>query len=245
MIPSRFRTAALVCLLLAAAMPAFGQAIDTNRPGFSFTPGVVGKGRWQVETGIGYTRNDSDSETLSLPNAEIRYGSGEQVEVFVSSLGWAEDDTGGITDSGLIDLAVGSKIAISEPGAATKMAVLFQLSLPTGDDRFTSDEVDPAVAFIWTHSGRFNLAGTAKLSDAPGGYRFDNGLKLPFAIDDRRSAFVEWEANVPENGGSSHWLNGAFQWLLADNVQVDVSAGVGLNDRAGDYRFGVGFSFRP
>ncbi|MEO1204674.1 MAG: transporter, partial [Pseudomonadota bacterium] len=118
-------------------------------------------------------------------------------------------------------------------------------SLPTGDDRFSSDEVDPAVAFIWTHSGRFNLAGTAKLSDAPGGYQFDNGLKLPFAIDERRSWFVEWEANVPESGGSSHWANGGFQWLYRDNIQIDLNAGVGLNSRAGDYRFGVGFSIRP
>ena len=240
-----FNPALIAAFLLVAALPAAAQSIDTNRPGFSFTPGVVGKGRWQVETGIGYTQNDSNSDTLSLPNAEIRYGTGDQVEVFVSSLGWAEDDTAGSKASGLQDVALGAKIAISNPGAATQMAVLFQLSLPVGEDRFSSDEVDPAVAFIWTHSGRFNLAGTAKVSDAPGGYRFDNGLKLPFAIDERRSWFVEWEANVPERGGSSHWMNGGFQWLLADNVQLDVNAGVGLNDRAGDYRLGLGFSFRP
>ncbi len=243
---NRFLAAGLFhALALAPGFAVHAQAIDTNRPGFSFTPGVVGKGTWQVETAIDFVQNDSDSETLSLPNAEIRYGTGERVEVFVSSLGWAEDDSFGSKASGLTDLAVGTKIAVSEPAAATKTAVLLQLSLPTGDDRFTSDSVDPAVAFIWTHSGRFNLAGTAKLRDAPGGYRFDNGLKLPFAIDERRSWFVEWEANVREGRGSSHWANGGFQWLMQDNIQIDLNAGVGLNDRAGDYRFGVGFSIRP
>ena len=243
---SRFINRVLLTALgLALSSSAVAQSIDTNRPGFSFTPGVVGKGRWQVETGLGYSQNDSDSETLSLPNAEIRYGSGERVEVFVSSLGWAEDDSNGSKASGLTDIAVGTKIAVSEPGAATRMAVLLQLSLPTGDDRFSSDDVDPAVAVIWTHSGRFNLAGTARISDAPGGARFDNGLKLPFAIDDRRSWFVEWEANIPESGGSSHWMNGGFQWLMQDNIQIDLNAGVGLNDRAGDFRLGVGFSIRP
>ena len=243
---TRYFTPLLVAAcLLTASLPATAQSIDTNRPGFSFTPGVVGKGRWQVETGIAFTQNDSNSDTLSLPNAEFRYGTGEQVEVFVSSLGWAEDDTDGSKASGLQDVAVGAKIGISNPGAATQMAVLFQLSLPVGDDRFSSDEVDPAVAFIWTHSGRFNLAGTAKVSDAPGGARFDNGLKLPFTIDDRRSWFVEWEANIPESGGSSHWMNGGFQWLMQENIQIDLNAGVGLNDRAGDFRLGVGFSIRP
>jgi hypothetical protein len=245
---ARGLTSAIVlfsALLFGAAAPAVSQVIDTNRPGFSFTPGVVGKGNWQVETGIGFSQNDSDSETLSLPNAEVRYGTGERVEVFVSSLGWAEDDSFGSKASGLTDIAVGTKIAVSEPASATKMAVLLQLSLPTGDDRFTSDEVNPAIGFIWAHSGRFNLAGTAKLSDTPGGYQFDNGLKLPFAIDDRRSWFVEWEANIPERGGDSHWANGGFQWLMQDNIQIDLNAGVGLNSGAGDYRFGVGFSIRP
>ena len=61
----------------------------------------------------------------------------------------------------------------------------------------------------------------------------------------RRSWFVEWEANLPERGGSRHWLNGGFHWLQSDKVQFDLNAGVGLNDRTGDYRFGIGFSIRP
>ena len=239
------RFAWLGSALLLTATPASADAIDTNRPGFSFTPGVVGQGRWQVETGLGYARNSSDSETISLPNAEFRYGTGENVEVFVSSLGWAEDDTAGRTASGLTDLALGAKIALADTVASTRLAVLFQLSLPTGDDRFSSDEVNPAVAFVWSHSGRVSLAGTARLSDTPAGVQFDNGLKLPVAIDDRRSWFVEWEANLPERGGSRHWLNGGFHWLQSDKVQFDLNAGVGLNDRTGDYRFGIGFSIRP
>jgi hypothetical protein len=227
------------------ASAAHADSIDTNRPGFSFTPGTVGKGRWQVETGLGYDRNSSTSESWSLPNAEFRYGTGENVEVFVSGLSWSENDSGGSTTSGFNDIAIGAKIGLADTSAATRLAVLFQLSLPTGKDAFSSDEVNPAVAFIWTHSGRFNLAGTAKLSDTPGGVQFDNGLKLPFAIDERRSWFVEWEANLPESGGSSHWLNGGFQWLQTDDIQFDLNAGVGLNDRAGDYRFGIGFSIRP
>ena len=79
---------------------------------------------------------------------------GDAVPVFVSSLGWAEDDTAGRTASGLTDLALGAKIALADTVASTRLAVLFQLSLPTGDDRFSSDEVNPAVAFVWSHSGR-------------------------------------------------------------------------------------------
>ena len=56
--------------------------------------------------------------------------------------------------------------------------------------------------------------------------------------------FVEWEANLPEGGGSTHWLNGGYQWLIDDDMQFDLNAGLGLNDRTADYRVGVGFSIR-
>ena len=89
------------------------------------------------------------------------------------------------------------------------------------------------------------FAGTVKFTEFDDSWQLDNGLKLPFAINDNQGVFVEWEANVPEDGGPTHWLNGGFQWLLDDNLQLDFNAGLGLNDRAGDYRWGVGFSYRP
>ena len=73
--------------IVALALPgmAAGQVVDTNRPGFSFTPGVVADGRWQLETGIAYERPDSGSHSISLPQAEARFGLSDGVELFVSS----------------------------------------------------------------------------------------------------------------------------------------------------------------
>ena len=197
-----------------------------------------------METGLTYTRFDSDSDSTSLPQAEFRYGIADQVEVFVSSLGWVDSDAGGGDASGLLDPTVGAKVNISDAGATANMAFLFQLSVPIGGNDVTSDSWDPSIAFIWTLSGRLNLAGTVKLSEFDGDFQVDNGLKLPFVISDTRSGFLEWEASLPENGGSSHWLNAGYQWLLQESMQIDFNAGVGLNDRAGDYRFGVGFSMK-
>ena len=47
-----------------------------------------------------------------------------------------------------------------------------------------------------------------------------------------------------ESGDTLHWLNGGYQWLLDDSRQIDFNAGVGLNDDAGDWRFGAGFSMQ-
>jgi len=226
--------------VLSVPGAVLAQAIDTNRPGFSFSPNVVARGAWQMETGLTHTRFDSDTDSTSLPEAEFRYGIADQVELFVSSLGWLDADGA----SGFLDPNIGAKVSVSDAGATANMALLFQLSVPIGGNDVTSDRWDPSLAFVWSMSGGLGLAGTVKVTRFDSDFQVDNGLKLPFSLNDRHSAFVEWEANLPENGGSSHWLNAGFQWLLDDRMQVDFNAGAGLNDRAGDYRFAVGFSMR-
>jgi hypothetical protein len=218
------------------------QTIDTNRPGFSYSPNVVEPGQWQLETGIAYTRADSDTRSTSLPLAEVRVGVADEVEVFVSSLGWSETKSGGREVNGLVDMALGTKVHVSDAESNTQLALLFQVSVPTGDDNFSSDRWDPSVGLVWTHNGPVALAGTAIVREFESGYQLDNSLKMPFSWGEVHSAFVEWEMNLPEDGGGSHWLNGGYQWLIDNRTQVDFNAGVGLNDRAGDYRLGVGFS---
>lgn len=221
---------------------AQAQTVDTNRPGFSFSPIVVADGQWQLETGIAYTRLDSNSSTTALPLAELRFGLSNNLELFVSSLGWAEFESGNSSNSGLTDVTMGTKIGITDNTAVTQMAVLFQLSVPVGANSVTSDRFDPSLAFIWAHNGEFSLAGTVKISEFESGFQLENGLKLPYSWNDSHSAFVEWEAILPEGGGDTHWLNGGYQWLIDNRKQIDFNAGLGLNDEAGDYRLGLGFS---
>jgi hypothetical protein len=233
-------------LLLLFIMPALvnAQAIDTNRPGFSFSPNVVARGQWQLETGVAYDRPGDSTQSWSLPLAEFRLGVSSGIEVFVSSISWTDAESNGNTTSGLVDAVVGTKIALGDTMGRTSMAVLFQVSVPVGDSDLTSDNWDPSAGFIWAHDGTLPLAGTVKVTRFDDFYQLDNGLKMPFAISDGHSAFVEWEANLPEGRDDSHWLNGGYQWLLQETLQLDLNAGVGLNSTAGDYRLGAGFSMR-
>jgi hypothetical protein len=220
------------------------EPIDTNRPGFSFTPGVVGKDVWQLETSLGYSRGDNGARSLSLPNAELRYGIGDDVELFISGISWTDAESGGSSTSGFGDMSVGTKIAMGGAGSPTRMALLFLVSVPTGKDGLSSDSWDPALGFVWSTSGKLPLAGTAKVTERDGRLQFDNGLKLPFTLNDRQSVFVEWEANVPESGSSTHWLNSGFQWLLSDEIQVDLGLDLSVSEFGDDYRFAAGFSRR-
>jgi hypothetical protein len=224
-------TARTSLALLVAACPVVAQTIDSNRPGFTFAPTVVPHRKLQLEGGVAY---DKLSDSVAAPQGELRYGAAEGVELFLTSLNWDDADRA--------DLAVGTKLAVDGLPDTTQIALLFQLSAPTGDNNTSSDRWDPSAAFIWAHSGALPLAGTARLTQSGNDSQFDNGLKLILPSSSGRAAFVEWELNWPEGGDAAHWLNGGYQWLLSDHFQLDVNVGLGLNDEAGDYRIGLGLS---
>lgn len=58
----------------------------------------------------------------------------------------------------------------------------------------------------------------------------------------RATMAVLFQVSVP--AGGNHWLNGGYQFLLTEELQSDLNAGLGLDNRAGDYRLGLGYSMR-
>ncbi|MEM9379170.1 MAG: transporter [Planctomycetota bacterium] len=237
----------LLPILAAAALAgaADAQTIDTNRPGFSFTPGIVPVGLWQLETGLSFTRFDARTRAATLPLAELRMGVAERVEFFAASMTWSRIEEPGSDTSGFEDFAVGTKIGLSPGDASARLALLLEVGVPAGASGLTTDRWDPTAGLVWAWDAALPLAGTSILTDLEDGVLFANGLKVPFSWRDRHSGFAEWEANVPEGGGSANWLNGGYQWLLGERMQFDASVGLGIGGLAGDYRFGVGFSIRP
>jgi hypothetical protein len=60
-------------------------------------------------------------------------------------------------------------------------------------------------------------------------------------------AYAEWYGLMPNGAATArpeHYFNGGFTYLLCDNMQFDIRAGVGLNDVADDYFVGTGLSIR-
>ena len=67
--------------------------------------------------------------------------------------------------------------------------------------------------------------------------------KWAAAAGDSGTVFVEWEANLPEEGDDTHWMNFGYQLLQRGHIQFDLNGGLGLNSDADDYRLGIGFSY--
>jgi hypothetical protein len=67
------------------------------------------------------------------------------------------------------------------------------------------------------------------------------------SLTEELGAYAEWFALIPSGADTArteHFLNGGFTYLINDDMQFDIRAGVGLNDAAADYFLGTGFSIR-
>ncbi len=97
---------------------------------------------------------------------------------------------------------------------------------------------------------RTSAARTARVGSLSS--HLDTQLQLPYtfsiglSLAERLGAFVEsfGAFGLSDERSDVHSLDGGFVFGLSDGVQLDTSAGVGLNEAAADWFIGAGFSVR-
>jgi hypothetical protein len=161
------------------------------------------------------------------------------------------------TRNGSSDLLVGAKIALTpQEGLLPEMAIIPQMFLPISSDPILgAGEVLPGVVWIyaWELTDRISTAGQSQLlrtlddeTDESFGL-FAQSWVVGLSLTERLGSYAEWFALVPDGADTNrtqHYFNGGFTYLLTDNIQLDVRAGVGLSDAADDFFVGSGLSVR-
>ena len=243
----------------------------TDRPDQTESTAIVPRGMVQLELGTLFTRDDPAEgfrlETLEVPGTLARIGLLEdRLELRVGWGGWqnleAEFPTasgsGRAEVDGVTDAELGVKLKLrSESGLSPGIAVIAATSVPVGDDNFTSDEADPRflVAFSHTLSDRVGLGYNVGMTWATGttGRGVETTLStVPWAValglgvNDRLGVFVELFGEVSGSASipASTSFDTGITYSLRDNVQLDLSGGVGLSDAADDAFVGLGLSVR-
>jgi hypothetical protein len=243
----------LVLTFLLAHLPGanvvFAQdlgPINTERPSFSSSPLALPTGFWQIEAGYQYTRNvgSNSSKDHTLPNALLRFGFHERLEIQLNWSGYTRLISDGAKTKGLKDASLGVKWQVNRADAAVAIGLFAGVSLPVGDKEFTSDDYDPEFAVFWTHSGRLDWFGTAKWSESGNKYKLENAVGINFSATQNTGGYIEYKGSFPEGLGPAHDLNFGVTWLFSDDLQVDLNGGVGLNKRASDFFVGTGIAYR-
>ena len=230
---------------VASAQP---PELATDRPGQSNSPTVVLRGMVQVEAGYLFSRA-GDVDRHEVPSALVRVGLGGRTELRIGHAGisWLEES------HGRGDSELGVKVNLIERGDAwlPELAILGGMSLPTGDDGFSSNGIDPSVvvSFAYELSPRLSLGsniGVAWESSSEESTRdaaIVYTLALSGELTDRVGAFLELfgDRQITETSAS---VDGGLTFLLRDLVQLDVYVGRGVRGLADDLFLGMGLSFR-
>lgn len=234
----------LVLLSLLAATVHAQDTINAERPGFSSSPLTLDEGRWQLEGGYQYSRVGSSVDQHALPLTLLRFGAGPRAEIQLSWPGIVWSDQPGGTVKGATDASIGVKWQLTDDNVALPVGVFAGLSLPVGDNEFSSNEVDPTLGLFWAYNGRLGLFGTALVSESDSDTVIGNSIGVSLPLRDQRSAYIEYFGIWAEGQGPQHNLNGGFTFLQSYDLQFDVHAGIGLNGRAADGFLGIGAAWR-
>lgn len=245
---------------LAAELPE----LVTDRPDQTESSTTVPYESIQIETGWTHSeRNDDDLETDVFPETLLRYGLAEKLELRFIYAGyvWENDvstDAGAQDNEGSGDLAVGFKLKLwDEEDWLPEAAFMSHLTMPAGKAPFSSERYDPdyRLAFAHTLSERLSLAYNLgqvwsteqdDAGDRDTRHQFQYTAALGIGLNDELGCFVEFFGDIPtgDSDGPANYFDGGFTYLVKDNLQLDVSSGVGLSDNADDWFVGAGFSIR-
>ncbi len=243
--------------------PDLDEPLVTDRPDFTEASVTVGKDVLQIEFGYTYVQNDDGGvrdQTHSWGEPLFRYGLLHdwlefRFAVFPVTAGTSAMG-GTVRTSGTEDIYLGFKLALTaQDGILPEMALIPQMTVPTGSSAFTNGRVLPGanLNYAWEINDCISTAGSTQFNQAidsgTGGEYTElaQSWTVVYSLTDELGAYTEWFALIPTGGDTEHTqhiLNGGFTYLLTNDIQWDIRAGIGLNDAADDFFAGTGLTIR-
>jgi hypothetical protein len=233
--------------------------ITTDRPDFTEASSTVGAGTLQFETGYTYGFDDDgpgSTHTHSYPETLMRYGVFADWFELRAAFNYGHEITGPIRNAGAEDLYLGAKLGLTlQQGVFPEMALVPQMTIPTGSEAFSNDRVLPGANWLygWDINEFLGTGGSTQfnraLDDTSGNEytEWAQSWTVNFSLLENVGMYTEWFAFFPraaDTARTQHYFDGGFTVKFTPDVQWDIRAGKGLNDAADDYFIGTGLSWR-
>jgi hypothetical protein len=248
------------CLFFNLLLSAQGDApgdIQPDRPGLGESAQIVPLKYFQIEAGGNFEFDKEDnklSNSLTYNSTTLRYGIFENFELRLA-FNIAQDfvKIGSInnnTNVGFTPWSLGFKARICEAkGLRPSAAILGNLAIPYPAASFyRTAYIAPSILIPM----EWDLSETLLLTVNLGSFWDGNGptpsyfssLGFDYALPANFGVFIEGYMNVDETGNFSPGFNGGVVWRLKPNLQLDLSAGIGLNKEMADGFINGGISYR-
>jgi hypothetical protein len=160
------------------------------------------------------------------------------------------------TATGAEDLYLGLKLGLTpQEGILPEMALMPQMTVPTGADEFTADLVLPGINWLygWDVNDFLSTAGSTQfnkaLDEVTGDpfVEFAQSWTVGYSLAEKLGAYTEWFVLAPSGADTvlpQNYFNAGLTYQFTNNLQFDIRYGVGLNDAADDYFAGTGGAIR-
>jgi len=239
--------------------PNLSEPLMTDRPDFTEASSTVGRRVLQIESGYTYSyNNDGSSQTIghSYPESLFRYGIlADWLELRMAT-NFANQRIDSVSESGMADLYLGVKLGLTpQEGILPEMALVPQMTVPSGADEFSSDQVLPGLNWLygWDVSEMISTAGSTQFNRDLDGQtnasytKWAQSWTIGYSLAEKVGAYTEWFAIFPSSADTEkpqHYFDGGITYRFTNDIQWDVRGGVGLNEAADDYFVGSGLSIR-
>jgi Putative MetA-pathway of phenol degradation len=233
---------------IADQCPQKASPIDTDRPDVTNSSLVVPQGSFQNENGINFSQPGGGHE-FDGTNSRLRWGIAPCLEILVDLPNYFAAVNGPL-NTGFTDVAPAVKWQISPIPGKVDLSATLGAALPTGAQVITGPGVQPYVQFPWSWNlgGGWSVNGmlTNFLMPADPNNKFSNQTTfvLEREFGERSFLFVEYVGDFPLRGGPSSLFNSGGGYRITPLQQIDFHIGIGLNENAPAYIFGIGYSFR-
>jgi hypothetical protein len=237
-----------VSVAAADQCPQKESSIDTDRPDVTNSSVVLPQGSFQSENGINLSQRDGARE-LDGTDSRLRSGIAPCLEVLVDMPTYFAA-LGAPLNSGFSDVIPAIKWQVSPVPGKIDLSATLGVGLPTGTKAIAGPGVQPYVQFPWSWelNGGWSISGMftdfIMPSDASNKSSTETTFVLERALTERTFLFIEYVGDYHEHGGPSYLFNSGGGYRVTPTQQIDFHIGIGLNDNAPAYIFGMGYSFR-
>src|SRR3984957_6427175 len=228
--------------------PQKESPIETDRPDVTNSSLVVPQGSFQDESGIDFAKRDGGHE-FDGTDSRLRWGVAPCLEILVDVPSYFAAISGPLK-SGFTDVAPAVKWQISPLPGKIDLSATLGVGLPTGTKAIAGPGVQPYVQFPWSWqlSGGWSVNGMLTNFFTPADpinkVSTETSLVLEREFAERAFLFIEYVGDYHVHGGPSYLFNSGGGYRITPTQQIDFHIGVGLNDNAPAYIFGMGYSFR-
>jgi hypothetical protein len=225
----------------------YGQSsFSANRPGQVVNPDITPKGNFMLETGFQYGKSQG-SKNFLLPAGSVRYGLNSKAEISFNASNIYQVDS---SLFGLTSYYVGGKIAICDQNdLLPKISFITSYILPyASTESLRPNNSGGMIELALSHTIGSKLTVYGNLGATWNGNDpypiYNYVLSIYYTPFNKFYAFAEFYGLTPEHGQNSVLSDCGLSYMVADNIQIDLTAGADYKDPGNNHFVQVGVAFQ-